>query len=133
MAILLGGPISSPHSPGNIQLFNTPTVETTKVAASPKTKVVGEKAEKKVETKAAVAKAEKKVCPKKINKGPYDLDIDECIAQEQVTAAKKAADAKAAEEAKATAKIEAKVAAQAAKEKVGSNEKSEIVNTLTII
>lgn len=115
-------------------MFNAPTIETTKVAPAPKSKIVAAK----VEQKATVAKvqkkvepvAEKKVCPKKINKGPYDLDIDECIAQEQVAAAKKAADAKAAEEAKAAAKIEAKIAAQVAKEKVRIEEirKSSYIN-----
>lgn len=109
MAILLGGPISSPNSPGNVQLFGAPTVETTKVSAP--------KAAPKAEKKAA-PKTEKKICPKKINKGPYDLDIDECIAEDKAIAAEKAADAKAAAEANAAAKAEAKLAAEAAKQKV---------------
>ena len=129
MGILLGGPISSPNSPGNIQLFGAPTVETTKVVAPKAEKKATPKAEKKAAPKAekkaapkvekkAAPKAEKKVCPKKTNKGPYDLDIDECVAEDKAIAAEKAADAKAAAEAKAAAKAEAKLAAEAAKQKV---------------
>jgi hypothetical protein len=124
MGILLGGPtISSPNSPGNIQLFGAPTVETTKVVAPKAEKKATPKAEKKAAPKAekkAAPKAEKKVCPKKTNKGPYDLDIDECVAEDKAIAAEKAADAKAAAEAKAAAKAEAKLAAEAAKQKVRS-------------
>ena len=117
MAILLGGPISSPNSPGNVQLFGAPTVETTKVSAPKAAPKAEKKAAPKTEKKAA-PKTEKKICPKKINKGPYDLDIDECIAEDKAIAAEKAADAKAAAEANAAAKAEAKLAAEAAKQKV---------------
>lgn len=110
LALVLAAPFSSFEAPPT-STAPKPAVQKTVKAA--KTKLFETKAPSVVATPT-----KKAVKTKKVARGPYDLDLEERVVEEEAVAAEDAASARAAAEAAKKAKADAKAAERAAKEKV---------------